>query len=299
MHEESLLRRIYGRSSGPAPGVVVGPGDDCAVVRTAGGGLVLATVDHLIEGRHFAPGTALDLVARKAVGRSVSDIAAMAGTPRWSLATGALPADWPQQRADELFDRMAHWARHWGCPLVGGDIASLPKGAATVLTVTALGEPHAVRGPVLRSGARPGHGVYITGSIGGSLTSGRHLTFEPRVIEGRWLADELGTRLGAMIDVSDGVGRDAGRVTAMSGVRIEIEESRVPRHKDAGESFLRDGEDYELLFTAEGDVGGACPETGTALTRIGIVKEGSGCVVIGRDGRPRDASAMGWDHGEK
>lgn len=295
MRESDLLARIYQRSTVLGPGVVVGPGDDCAVLRDGAGDTLLVTVDHLVQGRHYPDAAPLDLVARKAVARSVSDIAAMAGSPLWSLATAALPCDWPQERADTLFDRMAHWARHWGCPLVGGDIAALATGAAPVLTVTVLGRPHAVRGPVLRRGARPGDGLYVTGAIGGSLASGRHLTFEPRTREAAWLADTLGDRLHAMIDVSDGVGRDAGRIAEMSGVRLEIDEARAPRNPDAGPEFLSDGEDYELLFAAAGPVPSVCPATGVPITCVGGVGEGRGCVIQGVAGK-RDGTEMGWDH---
>ncbi|MGH7130654.1 MAG: thiamine-phosphate kinase [Phycisphaerales bacterium] len=306
MRESELLRHIAERSPVRAlgPGVVVGPGDDCAVLAPSGRDL-LVTVDHLVEGRHFAPhpGTPIDAIARKAVARSVSDIAAMAGTPAWGLATGALPPEWMaggRAGADELFDRMAHWARHWHCPLVGGDISSLPGGAGSplVLTVTVAGHVHATRGAVLRSGACAGDAVWMTGRIGGSLKSGRHLTFEPRVAEGRWLADTLGEDLHAMIDVSDGLGRDAGRIAAASGVRVEIERARVPLHGDAGATALADGEDYELVFTTAAGVElpPACPLTGVALTRIGRVATGGGCGIIEPDGCVVEGADLGWDH---
>lgn len=304
VRESELLRHIAKRSPLKAlgPGVVVGPGDDCAVLAPSGRDL-LVTVDHLVEGRHFAAGTPIDAIARKAVARSVSDIAAMAGTPAWGLATGALPPEWMaggQGGADELFDRMAHWARHWHCPLVGGDISSLPEGSPLVLTVTVAGHVHATRGAVLRSGACAGDAVWVTGRIGGSLSSGRHLTFEPRVAEGRWLADALGEDLHAMIDVSDGLGRDAGRIAAASAVRMEIERARVPLHGDAGATggALADGEDYELVFTTAAgvDFPAACPLTGVSLTRIGRVVAGNGCGVVEADGRVVEGAELGWDH---
>jgi thiamine-monophosphate kinase len=262
----------------------------------------LLTVDQVIQGRHFAgpltDRTNIDLVARKAIARSVSDIAAMAGMPVWSLATGALPPEFPQEWADHLFECMAHWARHWGCPLVGGDIATLPAGAPMLLTVTVGGDAHRSRGPVLRSGAQAGDTVWVTGRIGGSLESGRHLTFEPRVREGAWLAGTLGDSLRAMIDVSDGVGMDAGRIAAASGTLIEIEAARVPRAAGATDTALADGEDYEMLFTTAAGCAlpAACPETGTQITAIGSVREGRGCVVIQPDGSRIDAGRMGWDH---
>ena len=305
MHETALLRRIYEASRGLRGDVVVGPGDDCAVVRVGGGGgggsLLLLTVDQLIEHRHYVGPlvggpTAVDLVARKAVARSVSDIAAMAGLPRWALATAGLPAGFPQGVAEELFERMRWWAGRFGCPLVGGDLAETVAGAPAVLTVTVGGEPHALRGPVLRSGARAGDGVWMTGRVGGSLPSGRHLTFEPRVREAAWLAEALGERLHAMIDLSDGLGRDAARVAEASGVRIELEGRRLPVHEAASATAAADGEDYELLFTVEGEaeLPAACPATGTALTRIGRVVAGQGCVLEGEDGVWWNAGEMAW-----
>lgn len=302
MNESRLLRRIAERSTGLGPDVVVGPGDDCAVVRV-GGGLLLLTVDHVVEHRHYVGPlvggpTPLDLVARKAVARSVSDVAAMAGTPRWALATAALPPGFPDGVAGELFEALRAWAERFGCPLVGGDIASTVAGAPVVLTVTVGGAPHAARGPVLRSGARAGDWVWMTGHLGGSLPSGRHLTFEPRVREGAWLAGELGERLHAMIDVSDGLGRDATRMAEASGVRVELDGRRFPLHEPLSPTAARDGEDYELLFTAaEGaELPRACPETGTAVTRIGRVVAGSGCVIEDVGGTLWNAAELGYEH---
>ncbi len=314
MRESDLLRHIAAHGPPPAGAgsVLVGPGDDCAVVRTAHGDALLLTVDHLIEGRHFqgpvvvgphaAVGTPVELVARKALARSLSDVAAMGGTPVWSLATAAFPAGFDDALARALFDELHRRAREWACPLVGGDTATLAAGAALTLTTTLIGTPHARRGPVLRSGARPGDGVWITGRVGGSLASGRHLTFEPRVPEGVWLCDVLGDSLHAMIDTSDGLGRDAGRIAAASRVRVEIDAPSVPLHADAGgvRQACAAGEDYELLFTtdAAGEHAlreGACPATGTRITRIGTVREGTGCALV-ENGAATDATDLGWDH---
>ncbi len=313
MRESELLSHIYRRSADLAGlgAIVVGPGDDCAVLSGGLGGgssdagpALLVTVDQLVEERHFEAGTAIDLVARKAVARSVSDIAAMGGVPRAGFAAGCLPAGFA--RGDELFNRMAHWARHFGCPLAGGDIAAFARGGdgrggVLVLSITVLGLAHERRGAVLRSGARVGDGVYVTGRLGGSFASGRHLTFEPRVAEGWWLCDVLGDTLGAMIDLSDGLGRDAARVSEMSRARIEVDEARLPIHDGAGgwRAAVGDGEDYELMFTAREGVTlpGACALTGTAITRIGRVVSGSGCGLNLAAGGVVEIGELGWDHG--
>lgn len=308
MRETDLLGRIYERSAGITARfgqVVTGPGDDCAVVRATPGQEWLLTVDQLVEGRHFLRGAPLERVARKAVARSVSDIAAMGGTTSggWALATGALPPGF--ERADALFDGMKRWAEHWGCPLVGGDIAVTGEAGVMVLTVTVGGSPHPVRGPVLRSAAQPGDIVYVTGTLGGSLGSGRHFSFEPRLVEAAWLCDTLGAGgwgLHAMIDISDGLGKDAGRIAAASGVRIEIDAGLLPLSPGMGgdggwRRAAGDGEDYELLFTAapQVDVPEVCPQTGTRVTRIGRVVEGEGAVVITPE-RTWDVTELGWEH---
>lgn len=297
--ESELLAHIYARSRGLPPPIALGPGDDCALLRLApgrsGSADLLVTVDQLVEGRHYDLATTpVDLIARKLVARGVSDIAAMAGCPASAVATGALRDGFAD--ANALFDALARWAAAWGCPVAGGDIASVA--GPTVLTMTVFGEPHPERGPVLRSGARPGDGVYVTGALGGSFASGRHLTFEPRLREANWLASTLGPSLHAMMDISDGLGRDAGRLAAASSVRIELDASAIPRHPGVRDwrAAASEGEDYELLFAAQGDVPDRCPETGVPITRVGAVGEGAGCLV--RDGGALvDVSALGWDHG--
>jgi thiamine-monophosphate kinase len=333
--ESTLLNHIYERSQGLADKfgqVVVGPGDDCAVVRTASDDLLLATTDQIVSGRHFRPGTPVDRIARKLVARSVSDIAAMGGTPSWALCTGAMPSDY--DKADELFDAMSQWGERFGCPLVGGDIATLDGAGKSngtssrpqvtaggqkvvpsfvgkmVLTCTVVGTPHPVRGPVLRSTAKPGDEIWVTGRLGGSLHSGRHLAFSPRLREGGWLCDYLGPDLHAMIDISDGLGRDAGRVAAASGVRIEIDEERLPLNEDVHDwrAGVSDGEDYELCFAiAPGALGSmgrfVCRASGTVLTHVGVaVGRGGrggapGCVLRSRDGSEINIAELGWEHG--
>lgn len=301
MQESELHRRIFARSADlPSAfrGVVVGPGDDCAVVKTDSGDVLLLKVDQVVEGRHFVSATSVDLIARKAIARAVSDVAAMGGTPRWGMASGVLPPGYPH--ADELCARLAHWGRHWGAPLVGGDIAVGPSGCPLSLSVSIAGVPHAARGPVLRSTARPGDEVWVTGTIGGSLAKdgdGKHLTFEPRLAEARWLCDTLGVDLHAMMDISDGLGRDAGRLAAASGVRMVIDGARLPLSAGAADVLkaAADGEDYELLFCV---AAGKMPSRAgcAAMTMIGRAEAGRGCSLVLADGTRCDAAEMGWDH---
>jgi thiamine-monophosphate kinase len=315
MSEADLLAHIRDRSrdltslAGHFGEIVVGPGDDCAVIREPGGGLLVIGVDQLIEGRHYEPGTDLDLVARKAVARAVSDLAAMGARPAWGLATGVLPDGFAD--GDALFDAMAKWARHFGCPLTGGDIAFGPKDAPLSLTVTAAGRMDPGVDPVLRSGARAHDEIWLTGQVGGSFESGWHLRFEPRVDAGLAAAayrSPGGARTHAMIDLSDGLGRDASRVGVASGVRLEIDAARLPISHRCGSwrEAVREGEDYELLI--------CCPprhpevedppfETQPPLLgpigRVRACREGEapGATIIDPHGREHDAAELGWDHG--
>jgi thiamine-monophosphate kinase len=301
MRESDLHAHIHALTramSTEFPRVILGPGDDCALVRT--GQRTLLTVDQVVEGRHFTPDTPIDLIARKAVARSISDLAAMACRPLCALATGLLPTGFAHAR--ELTDRLHHWANHWSCPIVGGDIATASADTPLSLTVTALGELNEHEPPIIRSGARPGDHVYVTGALGNSLASGRHLTFEPRIAEALWLRATLGEDLHAMIDLSDGLGRDAARIAQRSSATIELDAIALPLHPDTPDwsRALSDGEDHELCFASPRDLSSMKPTpSGTRITRIGAVVESTSaprCVVRAPDGTLIDASEMGWDH---
>ncbi len=299
MRESELLGHIAGRSRGLVAGagwvVIAGPGDDCAVMRSPTGDVSLLTVDQVVAGRHFEPGTALGLIARKAVARSVSDIAAMGGVPAWGMATGLLPEGY--RAGSELFDAMADWAIRFGCPLIGGDIAAhaSPDHPLT-LTVTVGGSMDPGVSPVMRSGAQAGDRVWLTGRLGGSFASGRHLAFEPRVGAGRSLA-RAGAR--AMIDLSDGLGRDAGRVGSASGVRIEIETDRIPLHDGVADwrTGASEGEDYELLVAGPGCLAERVPGLLGPIGRVHACGPGdAGAWFVEPGGGLVDAGTMGWDH---
>jgi len=300
MREQALLAHIAATTR-PHPAALVGPGDDCAVVAIEGSSL-LVTTDQVVEGEHYRSGEDLELVARKAVCRSLSDIAAMAGVPRWAVATGALPRGMSQGEAQRLTDALHRAGEAFNCPVVGGDVSATD--GPLVLTVTVAGSPHRTRGPVLRSGARPGDAVYVTGALGGSLPSRRHLMFTPRLVEADWLATQLGAHLHAMMDVSDGLGIDAARLAGASHAAAVIEAERLPRHQHVAtwRAAAGDGEDYELLFTVDerSPVPAVCPATGTPVTMIGrIVAAAPGEPRCGfRDGHGvlHDGASLGWEH---
>lgn len=305
MKESELLERIM-RIGATGSDILVGPGDDAAVVRTPSGDHLVLTVDQVIEGRHFLKGTPLRLVARKAIARSISDLAAMCARPAWCLATGAIPEDMSQADATVLCDALREHAAAFGCPLVGGDIAGVPCGTPLSLTVTAAGfSPAGATGP-LRSSAKVGDAVYVTGMIGGSFDDstglGHHLSFTPRTIESHEIYVLTNGVLGAMMDVSDGLGRDAARIGKASGVLLMLDETSIPL-RDANRGARRsvaDGEDYEILFTVRADtkLPERLPRSGTTVTRIGTVVHGDpGAALKCPDGSTQRLDDAGWDHG--
>jgi thiamine-monophosphate kinase len=306
MREFDLLRRVYEANEALGERVTLPPGDDMGAVRLLSGANVLLAVDQLVAGRHYDPNVVtMRQAGRKAIARSASDIAAMAARPSASLAAVVLPKGMAESDAIELFDGMREAADEFGCPLMGGDLAEHgDPGHPLVCSITVLAEPGPA-GMVGRGGARIGDGVYVSGELGGSYDEnglGRHLTFTPRIREGLALAEALCDRLHAMIDVSDGLGRDASHIAEMSGVRIEIDATAIPcRAGRAWEDAVKDGEDYELLFTSDvpvpGEVGGV------PVRRIGTVVEraegdGEPGKVIVVDGPRRTAiDDRGWQHG--
>jgi len=307
MREFALLQHIFRSSANQAGRVLIGPGDDMALVRLMGRDLLVA-VDQIVDGRHVQlESMPISLIARKAIARSMSDIAAMAGKPAATLVAVTLPVGFGEDRAKELFDAMHAAATALDAPLVGGDIAMHENpGAPLVCSVTVLAEPATARGALARRGAQPGDTLYVTGELGGSFGPdglGHHLTFTPRIAEGIALAEHLGEALHAMIDISDGLGRDASHIAECSDVLIEIDAAALPCR--AGVDWrhaMGDGEDYELCFAASGDV----PATiaGTPITPVGRVLEDSGQqgsgggprVCVFADGQRWDGDEMGWEH---
>lgn len=271
---------------------------------------VLAAVDQLVGGRHFdLDHTPLELIGRKAITRNLSDIAAMAAKPIASLAAGVLPPNFGEARANTLFETMRTTAAAYDCPLIGGDLAfHTDTTHPLTLSVTVLARPvGAAHPPVRRSGAKPGDRLYVTGVLGGTIDEfgqGHHLTFEPRLEAAMELAQQLGPRLHAMIDLSDGLGRDAGHLAERSGVRITLRAEQIPcREGIDWRRALRDGEDYELCFAAEGDVPNSI--AGVSVTCIGeviaLVEPVNGAqsdwrVIARSSDGVENATDLGWEH---
>ena len=237
--------------------VVVGAGDDCAVI-DAGvpGRWQLHKTDAVVEGIHFTKDADPQQVGHKALGRALSDIAAMAGTPRWATIALGLPEGFDVETVESVYDGMSALAKRHGVSLVGGETVSNPD--RLFIGVSLVGEVDQDK-CILRRGATVGDGVWVTGELGGSI-AGHHLEFTPRLAEARWLAAHY--QPSAMIDLSDGLAGDLGHLLNAANTGAELLESALPIRREARlravESeaakppmlaALTDGEDYELCFT--------------------------------------------------
>lgn len=301
MREFAVLERIFKENPRLPRRVLLPPGDDMALLALGGAQRLLVAADSVIEGRHVAMGTDPLAIGRKVVLRNISDVAAMANArPLACVATAVMPSAATDDAAWRLYEGMRSTAEAWDAPLVGGDVATSADARGITASVTILAVPIDESRPVAtRADAKAGDGVYVTGEIGGAWDArtglGRHLDFTPRLAVAQELFRSLGPRLGAMIDVSDGLGRDLGHIAAMSAVAIEIDLARVPaRARGDALAAIGHGEDYELAFTARGEVPALV--AGVAVTRIGTVLAGAGTVHALADGRRIDISRAGFEH---
>jgi thiamine-monophosphate kinase len=255
MNEFELISRLT-KSLPANETVVAGAGDDCAVLDLGvPGKLILFKTDAVVEGIHFTPETPPEKIGHKALARCLSDIAAMAGTPTAALVTIALPQDFDAGFVAKIYEGMSALAEKFSVAIVGGETTTNPE--RMLISVALLGMVE--RGKqTMRSGARAGDAIFVTGELGGSL-AGKHLDFEPRIVEARWLAENF--HIHAMLDLSDGLAGDLRHVVKASGVGAEILKSALPvsreaklrargdAQKPAALAALTDGEDFELLFT--------------------------------------------------
>jgi len=281
-------------AGGPARAdVVAGPGDDCAVVRPAGDARYdyLLKSDPVIEGVHFDRTTPGASVGHKALARVLSDIAAMGGEPLWALVNLVAPPAMSVARVMGIYAGLRKLARRWRVAIVGGDVARGPRLEAHVFGVGRVPRGQAV----LRSGAHPGDWLFVTGALGGSRR-GKHLVFQPRLAEGRWLQRRaLAT---AMIDLSDGLAADLRHLIRQSRVGAELFLASIPLTPEVERSAARrtaprsagqvypaprgalrhafcDGEDYELLFAVS-------PANAASLIRAWPKIFRTPCASIGR-----------------
>jgi thiamine-monophosphate kinase len=295
--EIGLIRRIAKMARTDAS-VVRGIGDDTAVIKWKRNKYLLATCDMLVEDVHFRRRSAKPFqIGWKAMARNLSDIAAMGGIPRYALVSAGLPAGISAGFAEGIYRGIDALAGRFKVNIVGGDTTRSDK---IVIDISLIGEVEK-NILTLRSGAKKGDAVLVTGSIGGSI-KGRHLNFIPRVKEARTLVN--GYKINSMIDVSDGLAIDMWRVLEASNRGARIYSNAVPLNKDAGafEEAVRDGEDFELLFTmskpqARRLIKSRRPLGVTPVTLIGeITDKARGFVSVDEYGKEKTIRPEGYIH---
>lgn len=292
----------------PARVLVRGIGDDCAVLRPPRGQELLITTDFSLEDVHFRRDWhPAECVGHRCLARGLSDIAAMGGEPLAAFLSLALPAGMAQRWVDGFLRGLLKLAKRFNVPLAGGDIAQSPAGVlADIVVVGSVPQ----RKALLRSGARPGDALYVTGALGGSaaaiqqMRAGKklrpaqnraHFFPEPRIAGGRLLRERRVAT--AAIDLSDGLSTDLSHICEESGVGAVVYAESVPLAKGATlDLALHGGEDYELLFTAAPQTGVPDEIAGIAVTRLGEIILGDRVFLSDRQGRRRPMPPRGWEH---
>ena len=320
--ENDLIRKIRGmaaRSAGARSGVKLGIGDDAALFVPRSGYQTILTCDWFLEETHFLRDVhPADSVGWKSLARAVSDIAAMGGEPRCFLLSLALPAELTGHWLTEFLGGMRRASRKLHCAMAGGDTT---RQAKVLINITVVGEVKSGRA-LLRSGARPGDIIYVSGRLGAAdlglealrskrgkirasdPTLRKHLYPEPRIELGRWLADHrLAT---AAMDLSDGLSTDLARLCTSSEVGATIASPKLAAAAVPSGSVqklakrlslaLNGGDDYELLFTVAPSKTRKIPPTyaGLKLTAIGEITKGAR-LTIESNGRTSTLKPAGWD----
>jgi len=301
------------------PSILTGIGDDCAVLRLPQGHDTLVTTDFSLEGIHFRRDWhPANSVGDRCLARGLSDIAAMGGEPVAAFLSLAMPSDLPQSWVGRFLRSLVSRAKKHGVTLAGGDTAESPHGVVADIIVVGV----VPRGKaILRSGARPGDRVYVSGELGGSaaavlkmraqprkkLNPGaypRHFYPDPRIDLGRVLREkQLAT---AMIDTSDGLSTDLAHLCAESGVGAVITADLIPRARVGQprrpvdfDLALHGGEDYELLFTVPAARNIPSDIAGVPITCIGVVTRRRRIFLRDEKGIARELRPRGWEHFRK
>ena len=296
--EARLIQRLRTRL-GPATNassVLVGIGDDAAVLRWTKTEHLLFASDMLVERVHFRREQVRPRwIGWKALARNVSDVAAMGGVPRHAVVSLGLPPRTSVRFVDEVYAGLSRCARRFGVAVVGGDTVRAPVVVVDVAILGTVRPAHLV----LRSGARVGDRVFVTGRLGGSLSSGRHATFLPRVQQAQWLVRRLAVH--AMMDLSDGLACDLWQMSRASRATFRIRETAIPvrRGRHAIWHALMDGEDFELVFAVPAREAPRVPRMigRVPVTPIGdVAARGPGVELVGTDGRIVPVAPEGFRH---
>jgi thiamine-monophosphate kinase len=287
MRETDIIRRLSRLPQHYNRAVIEGIGDDCAVVRPAANSNLVFTTDFVLEDRHFTLHTHKpQAVGHKALARSLSDLAAMGSDPVFCLVSLALPASLTGKWLDSFYKGLLALAKEHKITLAGGDLSRFDKVIVDVMCCGRVPEGAAL----LRSGAKPGDSIYVTGVLGAAAASNWRRAPEPRVYAGR----KLRKLASACIDLSDGLSLDLDRLCIESQVGAELLSEHIPvAPKATMEQALHGGEDYELLFTAAPGVGIPQQIGSLPVTRIGAVTSRKKRPVL-LNGRP--LVPAGFDH---
>ena len=309
--EVGLIERIKRRVGG-TPTALIGIGDDAAVLPWRRGEHLLLASDMLVENIHFRRGEVrADQIGWKALACNISDIAAMGGQPTYAVVSLGLPPATPVRFVDHLYGGLTRCARRFGVALVGGDSVRAPCVVVDVAIMGTVKASHCV----LRSGARVGDRIFVTGRLGGSLRSGRHATFIPRLREAQWLVRHVSVH--AMLDLSDGLASDLWQLARASRVSLRVRETAIPltraaqacvrgscpcrrwRAKRAVWHALMDGEDFELLFVVPPRAARRIPRRigQVPVTEIGsVVARGAQVELVRADGCIAPVTPQGFRH---
>jgi thiamine-monophosphate kinase len=297
--ENEFLHWIY-ESMPISDKALIPNGDDAALLETSHRGVLVAT-DMFLDGTHFLTKTTTpELIGRKSIAANFSDIAAMGGWPESVFISLGIPEGTSLEWIERLMIGAAATARQFHCGVEGGDTNTWNGPLAINVCVT--GRPH-WRGAITRAGAKSGDVVMVSGgSLGHTLETGKHLTFEPRLKEARWILDHF--QIHSMMDISDGLAADLPRLAEASKVQITVDARQVVGDQPTSEVNLQaamcDGEDFELLFT--------CSEKCSAeilkrfpfdcgIRVIGKVTDGKGVRMIPLTGGAAEPLTMrGYEH---
>ncbi|HLI64241.1 MAG TPA: thiamine-phosphate kinase [Terriglobales bacterium] len=328
LKEKSLVRRIRVAAERPGTRAGIGIGDDCAVLRLPRGHEALVTTDFTLEGVHFRrEWHPPDSVGHRCLTRGLSDIAAMGGIPHAAFLSLALPPDLPQKWVDGFVAGFLKLADRYSVTLAGGDTAQSRDGVLADIVV--LGSVPAGKA-ILRSGAKPGDVIYVTGTLGSALAAlnrlregetlrpksySKHFYPEPRLAVGQFLREKM--LASAMIDISDGLSTDLNHICEESRVGAVISADALPVDfhrratdtqwtqtgrdkssllKDALKLALHGGEEYELLFTARPDRRIPMQFAGVSITQIGEIVPGQQMRLTRPGEKSEILKAAGWQH---
>ena len=273
--------------------VIKGSGDDCAVLKLDRFNYQLFTCDMIIEGVDFTLKSDPCLIGRKAIAISISDIASCGGIPRHCVISLGIPGNTKVKFTDKLFKGMRDIAKAYKINIVGGDLSRAEK---VTLDVAMLGVVEK-KNLALRSHAKAGDIILVTGALGGSI-SGKHLRFAPRLKEARMLVKNFNAR--AMIDISDGLIQDLSHILKQSRVGARIYEELIPVSRQARglDDALYSGEDFELLFTlTRQDAKNLFRKNIRGFKAIGeIVDEAYGLKLIDKNNREKRIKSKGYRH---